>query len=100
MILYNVIVTIDESIHEEWLEWMMTHHIPRVIDTKCFKDSKVYRVLSPEPDDGVSYTIQYFCENLEDYERYQIEFAALLQSEHKEKYGGKFTAYRSVLEKI
>ncbi|MGH2574454.1 MAG: DUF4286 family protein [Ignavibacteria bacterium] len=100
MIVYSVTVNVDESIHEECLEWMTTKHIQEVLDTGCFKEGKVYRILSPEPDEGISYTIQYVCNNLEDYERYQIEYAALLQSEHKEKFGSKFTAYRTVMEKI
>lgn len=100
MIQYNVTVNVDDSIHEEWLEWMTTQHIPAVLDTKCFRESKVYRVLSPEPEEGVSYCIQYFSDTLEDYERYQIQHAALLQAEHLEKYGTRFSAYRTVLENI
>ncbi|MEO8448027.1 MAG: DUF4286 family protein, partial [bacterium] len=28
MILYNVTVNVDDSVHDEWLEWMKTIHIP------------------------------------------------------------------------
>jgi uncharacterized protein DUF4286 len=100
MIIYSVTVTIDESIHDEWLEWMTTKHIPDVMATGCFKESKIYRVLSPELEEGISYCIQYVCDSLENYERYQIEHAAILQSEHKEKYGNKVTSFRSLMEKI
>ena len=99
MIIYNVTVNIDEDIEEEWLEWMTSKHIPDILATGCFKDSNVFKVLSPEPDEGVTYSIHYIAEDLEDYERYQIENAALLQSEHKDKFAGRFTAYRTVLEK-
>ena len=100
MIVYSVTITLDESIHDEWLEWMMTKHIPDVMATGCFRESKIYRILSPEPETGVGYCIQYSCDSLEDYERYQIEHAAILQSEHKEKYGKKVTSYRTLMEKI
>lgn len=100
MIVYNVTLNIDESIHEEWLEWMTSKHIPDVMATGCFKDSKVYRILSPEPEEGLGYCIEYTCDSLEDYERYQIEHAAILQSEHKEKYGNKVSSYRTVMEEI
>jgi hypothetical protein len=100
MILYSVMVNLEESIHEEWLEWMTTKHIPDVMATGCFKESKIYHVLSPEPDEGVSYCIQYICNSLEDFEKYQIEHAAILQSEHKEKYGTRVTSYRTLMEKI
>ncbi len=100
MILYNVTVNIDEDIEEEWLEWITTKHIPDVVATGCFKEGKIYRMLSPEPEEGVTYSIQYLSKNLEDFERYQIEHAALLQSEQNDKFDGKFTVHRSVLEKV
>jgi hypothetical protein len=99
MILYDVMLTVDDSIHDEWLSWMKTHHMPRIMDTGCFIESKMYRVLSPEPEEGTSYSIHFHCKSLEDYERYQIKYAAILQAEQKEKFGAKFTVYRAVMEK-
>jgi hypothetical protein len=100
MILYNVTVNVDEDVHEAWLEWMTTKHIPQVLETGCFTESEIFRLLSPEAEEGVTYSIQYFAKDLEEFERYQIEHAAFLQSEHKEKFGGKFSAFRTVLEKV
>ena len=99
MILYDIMITIDESIHDEWLSWMKTHHMPKIMKTGCFTESKMYRVLSPEPEDGNSYSIHFFCKSLEDYERYQIKHAALLQAEQKDKFGSKFAVFRTVMEK-
>lgn len=100
MLVYNVTINVDDSIHDEWLEWMTSVHVPKVIETKCFKNYSMHRMLSPEPEDGTTYVIQYICENVEDYERYQIEHAALLQHAHKEKFGGNFTAIRSLMEEV
>ncbi len=100
MILYNVTINIDDSIHDEWVEWMMNTHIPAVIQSGCFIDYKIYRMVQPEDEEGTTYSVQYFADELEDYERYQIEHAAILQAEHNEKYKGKFTAFRSVLEEV
>ena len=33
MIIYNVTSNIDESIHDEWLNWMRQEHIPQVLGT-------------------------------------------------------------------
>ncbi len=100
MILYNVTVNIDEDIEEEWLEWITTRHVPDILATGCFKEGKVFRVLTPESEQGVTYSLQYAAEDLEDFEKYQIEHAAIIQSEHKDRFEGKFTAFRSVLEEI
>ncbi len=100
MILYNVTLNVREDIHEEWLNWMKETHIPNVLKTKCFSESRIYRVLTPEPEKGVNYSVQYYANNIEDFERYQIEHAALIQTEHSEKYNGKFTIFRSIMERV
>ena len=41
MIIYNVTVSlVDQTIHEEWLNWMKTKHIPDVMNTGCFLSNK------------------------------------------------------------
>jgi hypothetical protein len=100
MIVYNITINVEEDVHEEWLEWMTTKHIPDVMNTGCFKDSKIFHMLIPEPEEGETYVVQYFCESIEDYERYQIENAAMLQSEHKERFKGSFTSFRTVMEQV
>ena len=40
MIIYNVTVSIDESVKGEWLDWMKTEHIPEVMACGIFTKSK------------------------------------------------------------
>jgi len=100
MLIYNVTINVDDDIHDQWLDWMTSQHIPDVIATRCFKNYSMHRMLSPEPEEGTTYVVQYVCNTVEDYERYQIEHAALLQNQHKEKFDGKFTAIRSLMEEV
>lgn len=96
MIIYNVTVNIDEDVHEEWLEWMKTIHIPDVMNTGHFIESKLSRILAEE-EGGKSYSIQYLCESMEVFERYQSQHAIGLQEAHSSKYRGKFVAFRTML---
>ncbi len=95
MIVYNVTVSLDSSIHEEWLHWMKTKHIPDVMNTGIFIENKVCRLLV---DDEITYAIQYTCESTEKLNEYNEKYAAELQKEHTEKYRGKFGSFRSLLE--
>ncbi|MFB0997424.1 MAG: DUF4286 family protein, partial [Flavobacteriales bacterium] len=45
MILYNVTINIDATIQKEWLIWMKEIHIPKVMETGCFTENKVYTFL-------------------------------------------------------
>lgn len=97
MILYNVTVSVDEDVHEEWLQWMKEVHIPDVMSTGMFIDNKICKIHAEE-DGGKAYSIQYLAKSWEDYHRYQEEFALKLQQEHTQKYSGKFAAFRTLLE--
>ncbi len=69
-ILYNVTVKVETNIAEQWLQWLLTEHIPDVLSTKCFTDYKVVRLLEVDDTDGPTYAIQYFASSLDDYKHY------------------------------
>ncbi len=100
MIIYNVTVNVEDSIHEEWLDWMRSKHIPDVLATGLFTGNKIYRVDEPKSEEGTTYAIQYHCKSMEEYSKYRIEFAPSLQDEHQRKYGGRFVAFRSLLTEV
>lgn len=100
MILYNVTVKIDHASHEEWLEWMKDVHVPNVMGTGMFLEYRMCRLLGMDEPDGITYAIQYYCQDMETYEKYQNLYAANLQAEHNERYRGKFVAFRTLLEVV
>lgn len=99
MIIYNVTVNIDDSVHDEWLKWMKKSHIPDVMKTGCFEGNRVLRLLVQE-ESGTSYSVQYTCRTIDDFKRYQEDFASKLQKEHTEKFKDKFVAFRTLLEEV
>lgn len=96
-ILYNVTVSIDAEVEQEWLEWMKTVHIPDVMRTGFFLENRICRVHAFE-EGGLTYAIQYVARSMADYEQYQKEYAPALQADHTKRYGGRFEAFRTVLE--
>ena len=101
MILYNVTCNVEQDIAEEWLNWMLAEHIPEVMQTGCFNDYRVARILNnQEGDTGINYSIQYSAESLERYDFYRNEFAPALQKKTLERYGEKMLAFRTLLEVV
>ena len=96
MILYNVTVSLDPNIEDEWLTWMRTKHIPDVLETGCFKESRLSRIHGEE-EGGVTYSVMYLSPSQELMDLYQEKFAPSLQQEHSVKYEGKFAAFRTFL---
>ncbi len=97
MIIYNVTLNVDNDVHTEWLEWMKHTHIPDVMATGMFLDSRICRVLA-EDEGGITYAVQYTCADMATYERYRDQHAPRLQAETQKRYGGKFAAFRTLLE--
>lgn len=96
MILYNVTVSIDPEIQQEWLEWMRTKHIPDVMNTGCFIEGRISRVHGEE-EGGLTYAIAYVSPSQELFDLYQEKHAPVLQQEHGERYNGHFAAFRTLL---
>lgn len=97
MFIYNVTVNIEPEIHDQWVKYMKETHMPDVMKSGCFVDSQLIKVLFVE-DQGHTYSAQYKFLNMSDIENYQKHFAQKLQAEHKEKFGEKYTAFRTLLE--
>ncbi|MEQ1732103.1 MAG: DUF4286 family protein [Bacteroidia bacterium] len=99
MLIYNVTVNVENDVRDQWVHWMKTEHMPAVIATGYFTESKLYKVLVSE-EQGTTYSAQYSCNNHEDLAQYKLHGAPLLQKEASDKFGGKFSAFRTNLELI
>jgi len=99
MILYNVTVSVDPAISEEWLDWMRSKHIPDVMSTGCFIESRICKVHGQEEGE-CTFAITYLSPSQEKIEEYQKIHAPLLQKDHMERYSGRFAAFRTLLSVI
>ncbi len=101
MIIYNVTVNVEDSVHNDWLSYMRDEHIPDVMKTGCFVDFTFSRIITRQPGEtGVTYAIQYKCSDMNEYNNYQENFAPDLQKDHTSKFEGKVYAFRTLLEVV
>lgn len=98
-IIYNVTVNIDHEVHDEWLAWMKEVHIPDVMATGLFMESRMHRVLADD-EGGLTYAVQYTAPDMAHYERYRDEHAKRLQDDANARYGGRYAAFRTLLEVV
>jgi len=101
MILYNVTINVDDDSHDEWLTWMQNVHIPSVLNTGLFLSHKMYRLITKFPEEtGTTYSVQYWLTDMERFEQYRDQYAPALQKETLEKFGDRFSAFRTLLEEV
>ena len=99
MIIYNVTVNIEDSVHDDWVNWMKEVHIPEVMHTGYFLEYLFSKVLVDEQD-GKTYSVQYKCASMKDLQEYSALHAPRLQNETKKRYEGKYVAFRTLLEVV
>lgn len=99
MIIYNVTVQVEAAISQEWQSWMQEHHIPAVMATGKFLSHELFRLMD-DREDHHTFAVQYRCSGMDELLSYQEVHAPALQAEHRERYDGRFVAFRSLLERI
>lgn len=97
MIIYNVTLNVDESIHATWLSWMNQEHIPAMLNTGKFYKALFTKVLVEEDMGGITYSVQYTAKSRQDLDDYYANFAEQLRAQGK-AFEGKVLAFRTELE--
>ena len=101
MITYNVTVSVEATTAEAWQAWMRDEHIAQILDTGCFRTARLYRLLDVEGSEGYeTFVAQYDAPDRAHYERYIAEHAQEMRRRGMEKFGDRFTAFRTIMEQI
>lgn len=99
-VLYNVTIGVAERRTEEWLGWMRREHIPEVLKTGLFQKAILVRVRGHEQQGSATFAVQYHCESMQHYERYEKEYAPGLQTKSAALFGESVHAFRTLLEVV
>ncbi len=97
MYIYNVTINIEETIHDEWINWMQKEHIPDMLATGKFSKALMSKVLVEEEMGGITYSVQYTTNSKATLQKYYDEDATRLRAESN-RFAGKFVAFRTELE--
>jgi hypothetical protein len=98
MIIYNVTLKVDAAATEEWVLWMKGEHMPEVLATGLFTECKLCRLLEQDEVEGVTFVVQYLCQSIKEYNDYIDNHALTMREKSNKAFGGKFVAFRTVME--
>jgi hypothetical protein len=96
MIIYNVTINVEDSIHYDWLFWIKPH-IKQVLNTGKFISAKMTKILVEEEMEGTNYSIQYVAKSNDHLQAYYKEDAQKFRQEGITKFGSKMLAFRTEL---
>lgn len=100
MLIYNVTTKINWRIHEDWVKWMKEKHIPDVMNSGCFTETRFVRLLETDETEGPTYAAQFHAESIGEYNRYLEAFAPLLRKDVLANWGDNFISFRSLMEVV
>jgi hypothetical protein len=99
-IIYNVTVKVERHIANDWVAWLLGEHIPEIMDTGCFIEFKLVRLLEIDDSEGPTYAIQYHALSKADYNRYIELHASEMRKKSYAKWGQQFIAFGSLMEVV
>ena len=97
MLIYNVTTKVDQSIADEWVDWMQQVHIPAVMASGYFEKSQLVRLLEVDEEEGPTYAAQYYTDTKASYDEYISNHAPQLRNEAIDKWGSRFISFRSLM---
>ena len=100
MYIYNVTTNVAEEIHDKWLQWMKTVHIPAMLNSGKFSNAKMSQVMIEEEMGGTTYSVQYTTDSVETLDAYYKEDATKLRDEANSLFQDKIVAFRTELKVI
>lgn len=100
MVLYNVTIKVEKDSAEEWVKWMKEEHMPELMRLGVFVDSKLFRLLDIDEEDGFTYAAQYFCKDMAAYNTYIEEHAPAMRAKGIDRFKEKFVAFRTLMESV
>ncbi len=98
MIIYNVTTKVHHSIATEWLQWMKDVHVKEILDTGCFTEFKIVKLLETDEEDGPTFALQLYADSKSMYNQYIEKFAGKMRQQAFDKWVDKFISIRSVMQ--
>ncbi len=99
-LLYNETFKVEETIATEWLTWMKETQIPNILKTGLFESFQINKLLFTEEDGGVTFAIQFICQNMHNMQMYQRNHVNHFQTAMQADFKDKYVVFRTLMEII
>ena len=98
MIVYNVTTNVTWAIHDEWLQWIQREYVPGILETGCFFESRILRLLEIDDEEGRTYAIQFHALSIENYQHFVEQHETSFREKYQQKWRDQMIAFSSLME--
>ena len=100
MIVYNTTFHIERDILDESLEYLKKSYIPQAIASGFLHQACLRRVMQTEPEDGISFSVQFHVKNVDTLNFWLENEGRLLHQNLVRRFGHKVAGFSTLLEEI
>lgn len=100
MILYSITFSVDENVHQDWLNDLKTIHIPSILLSGLISEYKILKLLNEHPDGGITYNCQLFMNDMTEVQTFEQDFEYTFLLSMEKKFAGMFIPFKTHLEVI
>lgn len=99
MFIYNITVLIDESIEQDWLNWIKPNFIETVLGTGFFQSCQLLQV-TDSPNEGLTYCLQFRTDAISSIQSYQSLYATQIERDHQLAFPNQLVTFSSTMKII
>jgi len=100
MLIFNTTLHLDDSIHDECLEYLKTIYIPQALSGNTLEQPLLARIDRQHEEGGVSYALHLKAQNIDVLNRWAEKTGEKLQKELFDKFGNKVSGFITLMEEI
>ena len=100
MIVFNTTFHVDETLHEEFIEYMLQHFIPMSTQSGLLRSPRLARVFGKEGEEGHSYAMEFTVADLVTLERWNTDESQRVYAPLLEKFREKLVGFSTIMQTI
>lgn len=100
MIIFNTTFHIDDSIHDDCLDYIKNVYIPKSLEDELLEQPSLSKIESQHKERGVNYALQFKSNSVDELNEWKERVGEGLQVELSNKYGDKVMGFVTLLEEI
>ena len=98
MLIFNTTYLVSDRMYGIWFKWLNEHHIPYMLNSGYFDKPQVAKVLSNEPQEGDSYSVQFQIANMPLLEKWNRKYGEDFLKGFSTQFGEEVLLFSTVLE--
>lgn len=98
MYIFNTTYLVSDKMYGVWYKWLHEQHIPAMIQSGYFDKMQIAKVLTGEPQDGTSYSLQFHIDSLQDLKLWEEQYGEEFLNSFTKQFGEEVLLFSTILE--